>query len=108
MRSRSRTTTHDRLKTDASPKATVDEDVTARGTAATTAVTESSVHVDVADLDMLMDLVGELVLARGEIGAARASTTSTARSPRRTASSGSSPASCRTASCTPASRPWDR
>jgi two-component system chemotaxis sensor kinase CheA len=35
-------------------------------TAAT--ATASAVHVDVADLDKLMDLVGELVLARGEIG----------------------------------------
>ena len=45
-----------------------DAGVAARGNTAPTAVIESSVHVDVAVLDKLMDLVGELVLARGEIG----------------------------------------
>jgi two-component system chemotaxis sensor kinase CheA len=34
----------------------------------TTTVAAAAVHVDVADLDKLMDLVGELVLARAEIG----------------------------------------
>jgi two-component system chemotaxis sensor kinase CheA len=41
---------------------------TSRGETTGTTTAASAVHVDVADLDKLMDLVGELVLARGEIG----------------------------------------